>query len=278
MVGKEKPNLYVDQIIWRELVASIMLSVCIAAWMIDMPVQERAAEQVCGNNVVNMWRSRSPKHWASKMLRRLGRILIAAQVRILQDHIATGDNLLSEGSNWKHLREGGSLKEVHRDFVFNELPRKGRARVYKGVYPPQFQCTRLVLEGSLRFVGQGICQRNERKLQHVLEEVVALLRCIRQKWQNCTNESMEIFVVWIAWAKENDMNPRLCESAFQKSVEGLGGRAGSGIRHHEAIKESKTLLASSKAGAQSRRKEGADVGHGRVGSSSATSAAARRKN
>ena len=162
MVGKEKPNLYVDQIIWRELVASIMLSVCIAAWMIDMSVQEIAAEQACSNNVVNGWRSRLPKHWASKMLRRLGWILIAAQVRILQEHIATGDNLLSDGSNWKHLREGGSLKEVHRDFVFNELPRKGRARVYKGVYPPQFQCTRLVLEGSLRFVGQAICQRNNK--------------------------------------------------------------------------------------------------------------------
>ena len=129
MVGKENPSLYIDQIIWRELVASIMLSVCIAAWMIDMPVQERAAEQACGNIVVNTWRSRSPKHWASKMLRQLRRILIAAQVRILQEHIATADNLLSNESSWKHLKEGGALKEAHRDFVFNELPREGRARV-----------------------------------------------------------------------------------------------------------------------------------------------------
>ena len=78
MVGKEKPSLYFDQIIWQELVASIMLSICIAACMIDMPVQERAAEQACSNNVVNKWTSRSPKHWASEMLRQLGRILIAA--------------------------------------------------------------------------------------------------------------------------------------------------------------------------------------------------------
>jgi hypothetical protein len=51
MVGKEKPSSYVEQKIWRELVASIMLSVCIAVWVIDMPMQEKAAEQACGNNV-----------------------------------------------------------------------------------------------------------------------------------------------------------------------------------------------------------------------------------
>jgi hypothetical protein len=47
----------------------------------------------------------------------------------LQEHIGTGDNLLSNGSNWKHLREGGALKEAHRDYVTNELPREARAQV-----------------------------------------------------------------------------------------------------------------------------------------------------
>jgi hypothetical protein len=182
MVGEDKPGPYVDEIIWRELVASIMLSVCIAAWMIDMPWQERAAEQACDNNVVNCWRrkDRSPKHWASQMLRRLGRILIAAQIRISQEYIATGDNRLADGGTRKHLREGGALEEAHKDFVTNELPRKEPEYwPYKGAYPPRFKCVRLASGGSLRYVGQAICQGDDRQLPHVVEQVVALLRGIR---------------------------------------------------------------------------------------------------
>jgi hypothetical protein len=68
----------------------------------------------------------------------------------------------------------------------------------------------------------------------------------------------------MARAKENDMNLDSVKPYFER-VSGRG--------HHGAIKESKGLLASSNAGAQSRRKEGANFGHGRIGRSSDTSAA-----
>jgi hypothetical protein len=60
-------------------------------------------------------------------------------------------------------------------------------------------------------------------------------------------------------------------------LEEYGGRTGSGRGHLGAIKESEGLLASSKAGAQSRRKEGTDIGRGRVGRSSDTNAASGGK-
>jgi hypothetical protein len=170
-----------SDIVWRELMASLMLSVCIAAWLFDKPESERAAYVAGDNSVSNAWnqKSRSPKAWASAMLRTAGRYLMVTRVRLEYEYINTKSNYMADGGTRKHLRET-EMAARSENFVTNELPpREPEYWPYKGRYPPRARCEKLVRGSQLGAMARRLCQNDGPECFDSMEEVAAVLRGIR---------------------------------------------------------------------------------------------------